>query len=38
MKDGQVVNPRLEESLTDCLNLEIEELELIVAPGNTWSV
>jgi len=37
MKSEQVGNSRLEESQTDCLNLEIEELEPIVAPGNTWS-
>jgi len=22
----------------DCLNIDIEELEPIIAPGNTWSV
>ena len=38
MKNEQVASPRLEESPTDCLNLEIEELEAILAPGNTWSV
>ena len=38
MKNEKVANPRLEESLMDCLNLEIEELEPIIAPGNTWSV
>jgi hypothetical protein len=38
MKSEKVGTPRLEESLKDCLNLEIEELEPIVAPGNTWSV
>ena len=37
MKNERVVNLEL-ESQTDCLNLEIEELEPIVAPGNTWSV
>jgi hypothetical protein len=38
MKDDQVADPRLEQSHLDCLNLEIEELEPIIAPGNTWSV
>ena len=38
MKNEQVVNPQLEQLQTECWNLEIEELEPIVAPGNTWSV
>ena len=38
MKSEQVGNFRLEESLTAYINLEIEELEPILAPGNTWSV
>jgi hypothetical protein len=38
MQSEQVGNPYLEESPTDCLSLEIEELELIAAPGITWSV
>jgi hypothetical protein len=38
MNDEQVGNPPLEESPTDCLNIGIEELEAIVAPGITWSV
>jgi hypothetical protein len=38
MKSEQVGNPRLEKSPTDLLNLEIEELEPILAPGNGWSV
>jgi len=38
MKNEQVAKPQLEESPTDYLNLEIEELEAILAPGNTWSV
>jgi hypothetical protein len=38
MKDEQVINPELEKSRPDCLNVEIEELEPLIAPGNTWSV
>ena len=38
MENEQVANPKLEESPTDCFNVEIEELEAIIAPGNTWSV
>jgi hypothetical protein len=38
MKDERVADPRLEKSLPVCLNLEIEELEPVIAPGNTWSV
>jgi hypothetical protein len=37
MEGEQVVSPRLEELATN-LNVEIEELEPIIAPGNTWSV
>jgi len=38
MKYEQVENSLSEEAQTDFLNLEIEELEAIIAPGNTWSV
>jgi len=38
MKSEQVGNSGSEKLSTDCLNLEIEELEAIIAPGNTWSV
>jgi hypothetical protein len=38
MTDEQAGNARLEESQSECLNIEVEELELIIAPGNTWSV
>jgi hypothetical protein len=40
MESEQAGKPRLETSPLelDCLNLQIEELELIIAPGNGWSV
>jgi len=38
MKNDQAAEPRLEASPTEYLSLEIEELEAIIAPGNTWSV
>jgi hypothetical protein len=38
MESEHVANPQFEKSLNDFLKLDIEELELIIAPGNTWSV
>jgi len=38
MTNEQAGNIQLEPSQSDCLDTEIEELELIIAPGNTWSV
>ena len=38
MTNEQAENIRMEELQNDCLSLEIEELELIIAPGNGWSV
>lgn len=37
MESEQVVSLQSKESATN-LNVEIEELEPIIAPGNTWSV
>ena len=38
MTNEQAGNVQLEPSQSVCLDIEIEELELIIAPGNTWSV
>jgi hypothetical protein len=38
MKNEQIVNAGSEQPSTGCLSLQIEELESIIAPGNTWSV
>ena len=38
MNSEQIGNVPLDKSSKDRLNIEIEELEPIIAPGNTWSV
>jgi hypothetical protein len=38
MKREQAENLQSETSLVDAFNADVEELEPITAPGNTWSV